>query len=171
MGVIDTGVDYNHPDLKAAYKGGYDFIDNDDDPMETTYDDWKAASGYPETNQGSTYYTEHGTHVSGNIVGRAANDSDYKVIGVAPEADLYAYRVLGKYGSGSNSAAIAGIDRAVADGMDVINLSLGAQTNNPLDASSLAVDNAVLSGVAAVVAAGNTGDLGNSTLGSPGEAA
>ncbi|WP_282435722.1 S8 family serine peptidase [Peribacillus muralis] len=171
VGVIDTGVDYSHPDLKAAYKGGYDFVDNDDDPMETTYDDWKAAPNYPETNQGSTYYTEHGTHVSGTIVGRAANDSDYKVIGVAPEAELYAYRVLGEYGSGYNSAIIAGIDRAVADGMDVINISLGASTNNPLDASSLAVDNAVLSGVTAVVAAGNTGDLGNSTLGSPGAAA
>lgn len=171
VGVIDTGVDYNHPDLKDAYKGGYDFVDHDDDPMETTYGDWKAAPGYPETNQGSTYYTEHGTHVSGTIVGRAENDSGYKVIGVAPEADLYAYRVLGKYGSGSNSSVIAGIDRAVADGLDVINLSLGAQTNNPLDATSLAVDNAVLSGVTAVVAAGNTGELGNSTLGSPGAAA
>ncbi|MBM7587949.1 subtilisin family serine protease [Bacillus pakistanensis] len=170
VGVIDTGVDYNHPDLKEAYKGGYDFVDNDDDPMETTYEEWKK-SGYPETNQGSTYYTEHGTHVSGTIVGQAENDSDYKVIGVAPDAELHAYRVLGKYGSGSNSAVIAGVDRAVADGMDVINLSLGASTNNPLDASSLAVDNAVLSGVTAVVAAGNTGELGNSTLGSPGAAA
>ncbi|TYS59008.1 S8 family serine peptidase [Sutcliffiella horikoshii] len=171
VGVIDTGVDYNHPDIKDAYKGGYDFVDNDDDPMEATYEDWKAAPGYPEVNQGNTYYTNHGTHVSGTIVGQAENDSDYKVIGVAPEADLYAYRVLGPYGSGSNSAIIAGIDRAVADGMDVINLSLGAQTNNPLDAASLTVNNAVLSGVTAVVAAGNSGDLGNSTLGSPGAAA
>jgi subtilisin family serine protease len=171
VGVIDTGIDYHHPDLKEAYKGGYDFVDNDDDPMETTYEDWEAAAGYPEVNQGNTYYTEHGTHVSGTIVGQAENDSDYKVIGVAPDAELNVYRVLGPYGSGSNSAIIAGIDRAVADGMDVINLSLGAQTNNPLDASSLAVDNAVLSGVTAVVAAGNSGDLGNSTLGSPGAAA
>ncbi|WP_417898228.1 S8 family serine peptidase [Bacillus haimaensis] len=171
VGVIDTGIDYNHPDLKDAYKGGYDFVDNDDDPMETTYEDWKAAKGYPETYQGSTYYTDHGTHVSGTIVGQATNDSDYKVTGVAPDAELNVYRVLGPYGSGSNSAIIAGIDRAVADGMDVINLSLGAQTNNPLDASSIAVDNAVLSGVTAVVAAGNSGDSGNSTLGSPGAAA
>jgi subtilisin family serine protease len=171
VGVIDTGIDYRHPDLKDAYKGGYDFVDNDDDPMETTYEDWEAAAGYPEVHQGSTYYTNHGTHVSGTIVGQAENDSDYKVIGVAPDAELNVYRVLGPYGSGSNSAIIAGIDRAVADGMDVINLSLGAQTNNPLDASSLAVDNAVLSGVTAVVAAGNSGDLGNSTLGSPGAAA
>ncbi|NLP50219.1 S8 family serine peptidase [Bacillus sp. RO1] len=171
VGVIDTGIDYNHPDLKEAYKGGYDFVDNDNDPMEATYEDWKAAKGYPETYQGSTYYTNHGTHVSGTIVGQATNDSDYKVLGVAPDAELNVYRVLGPYGSGMNSAIIAGIDRAVADGMDVINLSLGAQTNNPLDASSLAVNNAVLSGVTAVVAAGNSGDLGNSTLGSPGAAA
>ncbi|MFI8688235.1 S8 family serine peptidase [Rossellomorea sp. NPDC077527] len=170
VGVIDTGVDYNHPDLKDAYKGGYDFVDNDDDPMETTYDDWKA-SGYRETNQGGYYYTEHGTHVSGTIVGQAANDSDYKVIGVAPDAELNVYRVLGPYGTGSTSNILAGIDRAVADGMDIINLSLGAATNNPLYATSIAVDHAVLSGVTAVVAAGNSGDQGNYTLGSPGAAA
>jgi len=170
VGVIDTGIDYNHPDLKDAFKGGYDFVDNDDDPMEATYEDWKK-SGFPEFNSGNSYYTEHGTHVSGTIVGQAENDSDYKVIGVAPDAELNVYRVLGPYGSGSNSAVIAGIDRAVADGMDVINLSLGASTNNPLDASSLAIDNAVLNGVTAVVAAGNSGELGNSTLGSPGAAA
>ncbi|NQD66613.1 S8 family serine peptidase [Bacillus haikouensis] len=170
VGVIDTGIDYNHPDLKDAYKGGYDFVDNDNDPMETTYKEWKE-SGYPEMNAGSSYYTEHGTHVSGTIVGQAENDSDYKVTGVAPDAELNVYRVLGPYGSGANSSVIAGVDRAVADGMDVINLSLGASTNNPLDASSLAIDNAVLSGVTAVVAAGNTGELGNSTLGSPGAAA
>ncbi|MBX9975074.1 S8 family serine peptidase [Cytobacillus firmus] len=170
IGVIDTGVDYNHPDLKNAFKGGYDFVDNDEDPMETTYEDWKK-SGYPEVNAGSSYYTEHGTHVSGTIVGQAVNDSDYKVIGVAPDVELNVYRVLGPYGSGFNSAVIAGVDRAVADGMDIINLSLGASGNNPLDASSLAVDNAVLNGVTAVVAAGNTGEIGNSTLGSPGAAA
>ncbi|MGM0753765.1 MAG: S8 family serine peptidase [Bacillota bacterium] len=170
VGVIDTGIDYNHPDLKDAYKGGYDFVDKDDDPMEATYDDWKA-SGYPENNQGNSYYTDHGTHVSGTIVGQAVNDSDYKVIGVAPDAELNVYRVLGPYGSGSTSNILAGIDRAVADGMDVINLSLGASTNNPLYATSIAVDHAVLSGVTAVVAAGNSGDQGNYTLGSPGAAA
>lgn len=47
VGVLDTGIDYNHPDLKEAYKGGYDFVDNDADPMETTYEDWINA-GKPE---------------------------------------------------------------------------------------------------------------------------
>ncbi|KQL38117.1 hypothetical protein AN960_14255 [Bacillus sp. FJAT-25509] len=170
IGVIDTGVDYNHPDLKDAYKGGYDFVDNDHNPMETTYDDWKK-SGNPEFYNGSSYYTEHGTHVSGTIAGQAKNNSNFKVTGIAPDADLYVYRVLGPYGSGANSSVIAGIDKSVEDGMDVINLSLGSDYNDPLDPTSLAIDNAVLSGVTAVVAAGNSGEYGMSTIGSPGAAA
>ena len=169
IGVIDTGIDHNHPDLKDVYKGGFDFVDNDNDPMEATYAQWKA-SGKAEIVNGKPYYTSHGTHVSGTIAGQAKNDSDYKVTGVAPDSDLYVYRVLGPYGSGQTSAVIAGIDRSVADGMDVINLSLGSTQNNPLEVASLAIDNAVLSGVTAVVAAGNAGD-DMFTLGSPGAAA
>lgn len=169
VGVIDTGIDYNHPDLKDAYKGGYDFVNNDTDPMETTYTDWKN-SKKAETTNGSTYYTEHGTHVSGMIAGRGENNSEYATTGVAPDADLYVYRVLGPYGSGTTDAILSGIDKAVADGMDVINLSLGAAVNDPLFPTSMAVNYAVLSGVTTVVAAGNSGsDL--YTLGSPGAAA
>ena len=168
VAVIDTGVDYNHPDIKAAYKGGYDFVDNDNDPMETTYADWVKA-GKPGGDP-STYETEHGTHVSGTIVGQGKNDSPYATTGIAPDADLYVYRVLGPGGSGSTDNIIAGIDKAVADGMDVMNLSLGANYNDPLYPDSIAIDNAVLSGVTAVVAAGNAGN-GMYTLGSPGDAA
>ncbi|MFB7139530.1 S8 family serine peptidase, partial [Gottfriedia sp. NPDC056225] len=158
VGVIDTGIDYNHPDLTDAYKGyraqtgvdpktispssvkGWDFVDNDADPMETTYDDWKK-SGLAEKDPltGSTFYTEHGTHVSGIIAGRGKNNTDYAVTGVAPDADLYVYRVLGKFGSGTTENVLGGIDKAVADGMDVINLSLGASTNDPQNIESLAV--------------------------------
>ena len=169
IGILDTGIDYNHPDLKDAYKGGHDFVDNDNDPMETTYADWKKSSK-PELNGSVTYYTEHGTHVAGIIGGRGAANSEYKTVGAAPEADLYAYRVLGPYGSGTTDAILAGIDKAVKDGMDVINMSLGAAINDPLFATSIAVNNAVLSGVTTVVAAGNSGDR-NYTLGSPGAAA
>ncbi|MGG2026004.1 S8 family serine peptidase [Gottfriedia sp. S16(2024)] len=169
VGILDTGMDYNHPDLKDAYKGGYDFVDNDNDPMETTYADWKK-SGKPEVSNSEAYYTEHGTHVAGIIGGRGKANSDYKTVGAAPESDLYAYRVLGPYGSGTTDAILAGIDRAVQDGMDVINMSLGATLNDPIYATSIAVNNAVLSGVTTVVAAGNTGDQ-MYTLGSPGAAA
>lgn len=169
IGILDTGIDYNHPDLKDVFKGGYDFVDNDSDPMEATYADWKK-SGLPELAGTSTYYTEHGTHVAGIIGGRGVADSEYKTLGAAPEADLYAYRVLGPYGSGTSDDVIAAIDQAVKDGMDIINMSLGATINHPLFPTSVAVNNAVLSGVTTVVAAGNSGDK-MYTLGSPGTAA
>ncbi|MFB7138162.1 S8 family serine peptidase [Gottfriedia sp. NPDC056225] len=169
VGVLDTGIDYNHPDLKDAYKGGYDFVDNDNDPMEATYKDWQT-SNQPESNGSSTYYTEHGTHVSGTIVGQNKGENGVSVEGVAPDADLYMYRVLGPYGSGASENVIAGIDKAVQDGMDVINLSLGAAVNDPYYPTSTAINYAVLNGVTAVVSAGNSGPNAY-TLGSPGTAA
>jgi len=170
VGVIDTGIDYNHPDLREAYKGGYDFVDNDEDPMETTYQDWKNAKYKPEFSMGHSYYTEHGTHVSGIIAGQGTNGSDYATKGVAPDADIYGYRVLGPYGSGTTENVLKGIDQAVEDGMDIINLSLGASINDPYFPTSVAVNNAVLSGVTTIIAAGNAGDEAY-TLGSPGSSA
>ncbi|XZF77026.1 S8 family serine peptidase [Bacillus sp. AL-1R] len=170
VGVIDTGIDYHHPDLQDAYKGGYDFVDNDNDPMETTYDDWIKA-GSPAPPEGAvTYYTDHGTHVSGTIAGRAKNSSGIAAKGIAPDSELYGYRVLGPYGTGGLDAILAGIDRAVSDGMDVINLSLGIDINDPQYPTSTAINNAVLNGVTAVVSAGNSGPS-SYTLGSPGAAA
>lgn len=167
VGVLDTGIDYNHPELKGAYKGGYDFVNNDNDPMETTYKDWKAANasqGAPETIRGSSYYTSHGTHVSGTI---AAGGEESKAKGVAPNVDLNVYKVLGPYGSGQTAWILAGIDKAVQDGMDIINLSLGSAVNDPLNPTSIAINNAAKVGVIPVVAAGNSGP-NESTLGSPG---
>ncbi|WP_282439811.1 S8 family serine peptidase [Gottfriedia acidiceleris] len=170
VAVLDTGVDYNHPDIKAAFKGGYDFVDNDTDPMETSYADWVKVGKPGGTSGAASYVTKHGTHVSGTIVGQGKNESEYATTGIAPDADLYVYRVLGPGGSGSTENIIAGIDQAVADGMDIMNLSLGANYNDPLIAESIAINNAVLNGVTAVVAAGNTGNK-MYTLGSPGTAA
>ncbi|MDF2652851.1 MAG: cohesin domain protein, partial [Paenibacillus sp.] len=186
VGVLDTGIDYNHPDLTNAYKGyrkkdgenattidpttvkGWDFVGRDADPMETTYQDWVNA-GKPTDPNGS-YYTSHGTHVSGTIAGQGENSVDYPSLGVAPDVDLYSYRVLGPWGSGWDSDIIAGIDKAVKDGMDVINLSLSVMVNDPLNAGSIAINNATLAGVTCTVAAANAGP-GEKTLGSPGTAA
>ena len=168
VGVLDTGLDYNHPDIKDNYKGGYDCINEDDDPMETTYEDWKN-SGKPEYLGNSYYYTEHGTHVAGSVAGSGKSNLDQAVKGVAPDADLYAYKVLGPYGSGSFSDVIQGIEMAVEDKMDVINLSLGVDSNDPYSPVSQAVNNAMLRGTTVVMASGNNGpDVG--TVGSPGAA-
>lgn len=167
VAILDTGIDYNHPDLKDAYKGGYDFVDNDNNPMETTYEDWVKA-GKPGGNA-SAYVTEHGTHVAGTISGQGKNESEYATTGIAPDAQIYSYRVLGPGGSGTVDSIIAGIDQAVAEGMDIMNLSLGADYNDPMFPTSIAINNAVLSGVTAVVAAGNAGKK-MYTLGSPGTA-
>ncbi|OKJ71494.1 S8 family serine peptidase [Streptomyces sp. CB02460] len=169
VGIIDTGIDYHHPDLEAAYKGGYDFVDDDADPMETTYADWKA-SGQAETNQGSAYYTEHGTHVAGIVAGRGDTSKERAAHGVAPGASVYAYRVLGPYGSGRTSDIMAAMDRAADDGMDVVNMSLGAAVNDPMSPQAIAADNLVLAGISTVIAAGNSGP-GANTLGTPGAAA
>ncbi|WRP07291.1 S8 family serine peptidase [Rossellomorea aquimaris] len=169
VGVLDTGIDYNHPDLKAAYKGGYDFVDNDKDPMEATYEDWKD-SGRPEVSGGKTYYTSHGTHVSGTIAGQGTNESKFATTGIAPDADLYAYRVLGPYGSGSFENVMAGIEQGIEDGMDVMNLSLSGALNDPMNPVSMAVNHAVLSGVTMVLSAGNSGNE-MYTLGTPSAAA
>jgi len=150
IAVIDTGINYTHPDLGggfgAGYKvvGGYDFVNNDDNPMDDN---------------------GHGTHVAGTI---AANGS---IKGVAPNATLLAVKVLGADGGGYLSDVIAGVDWSVANGADIISMSLGGFSlpndgNNPL---SLAVDAAVDRGVVVVVAAGNEGP-GTGTVSRPGDA-
>lgn len=137
IAILDTGVDYTHPSFGSCLMmgggcrviGGYDFYNLDDDPMDDH---------------------GHGTHVAGI----AAGEGDRA--GMAPEADLLAYKVLSAYGSGNSSGIIAALEQATIDGADVINLSLGGRgdADDPL---SVAVDNATLAGAVVVVAAGNSG--------------
>nr|WP_280770112.1 S8 family serine peptidase [Salipaludibacillus daqingensis] len=143
VAIIDTGVDYTHPDLAHAFGDykGYDFVDNNDDPQE-----------------GDGQY--HGTHVAGTV---AANGS---IQGVAPDASLLGYRVLGPQG-GTTADVVAGIELAVEDGADVMNLSLGANVNDADWATSIALDWAMAEGVVAVTSNGNSGP-NNWTVGSPG---
>ncbi len=169
VGVLDTGIDYLHPDLAGAYIGGYDFVNDDGDPMETTYKEWQA-SGKPELNSdGKEYYTSHGTHVAGTIAARGANDTQFSTLGIAPEAKVRAYKVLGPYGSGATTGILSGIEKSVSDGCDVINLSLGANLNSAYYSSATALNNAVLAGVVVCVSAGNNGP-NVATLGVPGAA-
>lgn len=168
VAVLDTGIDANHPDLKPVYKGGKNFIPHDetmyrtkraDDDASETSPDERAPEASPEG-----FETTHGTHVAGTIAAQGKNK--YNVKGIAPGVDLYAYRVLGAYGSGYTSNIIAAIDESVKEGMDVINLSLGGGVNTEIDASSFAINNAAMQGVTAVIATGNSG-AGRETMGTP----
>ena len=129
VGIIDTGVDYNHADLKANYAGGYNAVE----PSKTPLDD-----------------NGHGTHVAG-IVGAVLDGAG--VAGVAPQVSLYAVKVLTAQGSGSYSAIIDGIQWAVSNNMNVVNMSLGAPQGS--DAMRKAVEAAYKAGVTLVMAAGN----------------
>ncbi|WP_082713576.1 S8 family serine peptidase [Sporosarcina koreensis] len=173
VAVLDTGIDADHPDFQGIYKGGKNFVPHtgndyarpraDDDASETS--PVERPSHRPEFNdRGSSFYTSHGTHVAGTIA--AIGNNEYGIKGIAPKVDLYAYRVLGAYGSGSTSGIIAAIDTAVQEGMDVINLSLGGGSNTETDAGSFAINNAMLAGTISVVATGNSGP-NRGTMGTP----
>ncbi|MGM1049039.1 MAG: S8 family serine peptidase [Bacillota bacterium] len=179
VGVIDTGIAHDHPDLVGTVDPnnlGYDFVNNDNDPYETTRKDYDDAHSLdpslPETHPvtGRPYWTSHGSHVSGVIAGRGVGkDGQPGITGVVPEAEIHAYKVLGPYGSGSTANVIAGIERAVVDGMDVINLSLGSETNNERSADAVAVNNAMAARVITVVSNGNSGPA-DATVTDPGTA-
>jgi len=154
VAIIDTGIDYTHPDLGGCFGpgcrvvAGWDFVNNDADPRDDH---------------------GHGTHVAG-IVGASGS-----MMGVAPGVRFHAYKVITAIGWGLESWIIAGIERAVDpdrnpdthDPVDVINLSVGGPGNADSPASQ-AVDEAVATGVVCVVAAGNEGTF--FSVASPGAA-
>ncbi|HEY4517059.1 MAG TPA: S8 family serine peptidase [Candidatus Paceibacterota bacterium] len=163
IGIIDSGINYTHPDLAPNYKGGYDFYYYDLDPMDVY---------------------GHGTHVAGTACA-ADNDNGvkdgsgnplYGVVGVAPECDLYSLRVLGDSGSGYESDIVYAIQWALGDAidiywngeyqdsvvgtrMDVVNLSLGSSQAYST-ASELTFARAEEEGLIIVAAAGNSGNPG-----------
>ncbi len=133
IAVIDSGIDYNHPDLSANYAGGYDFVNKDNDPFDDN---------------------GHGTHVAGTV---AAVVNNAGVVGVAPEAWLYVLKVLNASGSGNYSDIVAALQWAVNNGMDITNNSYGSSSNPGITVEQ-AFDNAYNAGLLHVAAAGNSGN-------------
>jgi subtilisin len=138
IAVLDTGIDYTHEDLDGNFKGGDNFVEyvepppNPHDPFD---DSWNS----------------HGTSVAGII---AAEQNGTGVVGVAPEAEVYAVKVLDGSGSGFVSWVVAGIDWAVANKMNIINMSLaGIEVSQTFEEACKAAEEA---GLLLVAAAGNT---------------
>jgi subtilisin family serine protease len=138
--IIDSGINYNHPDLDGNYLGGYDFVQGDEDPMDVY---------------------GHGTHVAGTACAEDNNNGDlfgpYGVVGVAPQCALYALRVLDDAGYGDASDLIAAMQWAVNNDIQVANLSLGWDLN-PGDTVKAAFDSAEAAGLVIVAAACNNGN-------------
>lgn len=140
VAVVDTGVDFNHADLKPL--GGVSF---------------SAFGGSALDNNG------HGTHVAGTI---AARNNSTDVVGVAPDATIYAVKVLDANGSGSDSGVTAGLDWVAANAagvsprIRVVNMSLGrAGTLNDNPVMRAAIQSLTANGIAVIVAAGNDASL------------
>jgi len=131
VAIVDTGIDLTHPDLKDNIKGGYNAINS----RKSANDD-----------------NGHGTHVAGII---AAIDNEIGVIGVGPKIDLYAVKVLDRNGSGYLSDVIEGLDWAIQNGMQVVNMSLGTPTY--IASFEDAVKKVNAAGITQVAAAGNNG--------------
>jgi subtilisin family serine protease len=134
--IIDTGIQYNHPELRVDTARSRSFLGGNTLPWDQH---------------------GHGTHVSGTI---AALDNGTGVIGVAPGATVVAVRVLDRRGSGSNSGVIAGVNYVAANGRpgDVANMSLGGGVSQALDDAVVA---AAAGGVRFCLAAGNETDNAN----------
>ncbi|KAJ1958036.1 hypothetical protein GGI12_004844 [Dipsacomyces acuminosporus] len=166
VGVIDTGVDYMHPDLGACWKTagcpfqyGSDFVGDSYDSSSTPHP--RPGPDPRDTCDG------HGTHVTGII---AANGP--KVRGVAPGVTLGVYRIFGCPGNGTGQAAddiiLKAMEAAHADGMNVINMSFGGGSGWSEDPLAVAASRLVRDGIVVVASAGNDGANGLYTSGSPG---
>jgi subtilisin family serine protease len=148
-------------------KGGYDFVGDDYDAGDPT--------SVPQPDPNPLDCNGHGTHTAGTVAGdgilsdgttysgpydsNTVASHDWNVgPGVAPQADIYAYRVFGC--SGSSNVVDLAIDRAVADHVDVITMSLGSDLGGVDDPTTVAAENAAAAGITVVAAAGNAGPSG-----------
>ena len=130
VGIMDSGIDYTHPDFALTYAGGYDFYRHDNDPIDEY---------------------GHGTHVAGTV---AASMNASGVVGVAHQAQLYSLRVGDGYQM--QSAILEAFDWAIANDLDVLNMSFGGSTYT--QSMYEACEAAYASGIVLVAAAGNNGN-------------
>lgn len=133
VGILDTGIDAQHPDLKGLVVRAVDFTNSRTGPLDVN---------------------GHATHVAGTI---AANRGDGSgLIGMAPNVDLYCYKVLNDDGFGTDRQITAGLKKAIEDECDVVNVSLGGPS--PMEEFAALMAEAKSKGIVIVCASGNGGN-------------
>lgn len=168
VAVMDSGIDVDHPDLggpgfpNSRVVAGYDLVGDDYNAASSDLDRRVPhPDAVPDDCQG------HGTHVAG-IVGANAEGRDGGITGVAPGVTFGAYRVFGCEGSTEADIMIAAMERALADDMDVLNMSIGSAWSWPSYPTATASDRLVDRGMVVVASIGNSGASGLYSAGSPG---
>ncbi|TMP94544.1 MAG: hypothetical protein E6L08_03565, partial [Verrucomicrobia bacterium] len=190
IGDIDTGIDHNHPFFDPtgfSYPPGFPKCDAADSATHTPDQNCNYVS--PKVIVAKVFYNkahqqgldaqaiqDHGTHTAGiaaGVTGKTAVVNGVSIddmSGIAPGAFLGNYNVFpGGVLNARSEDILNAVDAAVADGMDVLNLSLGGGYHGNNDLLAIGLDNAVDAGVTVAVAAGNSGP-GPGTLESPGRA-
>jgi serine protease len=154
--VIDSGWDDRHPELKAAYIGGMDFIDHEDTLPGDGPLDRKLEDGV------YVYGGGHGTHTAATIAAQLGVGGKVRpgqepngVAGVAPTVSLLIARVLDVTGSGKTDDVIAAVDWCSSQGANIASLSLGSNSSD--DDEKLAFEKALQGGMLAFAATGNSG--------------
>jgi subtilisin family serine protease len=164
VAVMDTGIDYDNPDLGGCFgpgcrvEGGWDFVGDayDNDSTSATYNPVPVPDAFPDDCNG------HGSHVSGIIGANGA------VKGVAPGVTFRAYRVFGCNGSTSSDIMLAAMERIGKDGVQVLNMSIGSAFQWPQYPTAQAASRLVeKKGIVVVASAGNSGTSGLYATGAP----
>lgn len=132
IAVLDSGVNFNHPDFEGKIKNGFNAIN----PNEKPWDD-----------------NGHGTLVTGIL---AAQDNSFGIIGIIPNANIFPVKVLDQFGEGEVSDVVKGIEWCIENKMNIINMSFSLNYDNPL--LRKAVYQALDSGVIVVASARNGRD-------------
>ena len=161
IGIIDTGIDIDHPAFGGSgapgsatfptskVVAGYDFVGDE-------YNGSSSSDKYnpvPKPDPLPNDCNNHGTHVASIAAG---NDKARKLRGVAPDAKLGVYRVFGCDGGTGNDVTLAAMERAAKDGMDVVNMSLGGDFASwPNYPTAAAADAMADSGIVVTASAGN----------------
>ncbi len=179
VAVMDTGIDVDHPDLggdgvtggaengdsfpNSRITDGFDLVGDDYNADSTS----AAFQPVPHPDAVPDDCNGHGTHVAG-IVG-ADGDTPAEARGVAPGVTFGAYRVFGCDGSTTDEIMIAAMELALADGMDVLNMSIGDAFNNWAASPTAAASDALVdAGMVVVASIGNSGANGIYSAGAPG---
>jgi minor extracellular serine protease Vpr len=168
VAVMDTGVDYDHPDLGGCFGpgcrviAGYDFVGDD----YNADDDSPSFNPIPSPDEDPDDCNGHGTHVAGIIGAKPASPGGAR--GVAPGVKFGAYRVFGCDGSTTADIMLAAMERALADRMNILNMSIGAAFQWPQYPTALAADRLVRKGMTVVASIGNEGATGLYSVGAPG---